>query len=250
MRNVSALVNATNGMLSAQYEYGPFGELIRSSGPSSKGNPCRFSTKYQDDETDLLYYGYRYYVPTTGKWLSRDLLVERGFQSLHPRDRAYHADGPNDYAFVRNNPILATDYLGLLCIKGCPCGEAATQINAVGALRAYQARSLANDAFSATRRTGLSGAHNGPADAFRHCFWSCRMAQELNPGLAEIIGNIHERCGEGPAAEAAMDLANNASGRAFGTRGADCYNLCLGAVYEGTLVTSPSGKPPSLMYCY
>jgi RHS repeat-associated protein len=27
----------------------------------ARANSFRFSTKYQDDETDLLYYGYRYY---------------------------------------------------------------------------------------------------------------------------------------------------------------------------------------------
>jgi len=39
-------------------------------------NPIRFSTKYDDDESDLLYYGYRYYKPSTGTWLSRDPLGE------------------------------------------------------------------------------------------------------------------------------------------------------------------------------
>jgi hypothetical protein len=42
------------------YKYGPFGELIRASGPIAKLNPFRFSTKYEDDETDLVYYGSRY----------------------------------------------------------------------------------------------------------------------------------------------------------------------------------------------
>src|SRR5208283_3739186 len=50
---------------------GPFGEVIRATGPMAKANPFRFSTKYQDDETDLLYYGYRYYNPAMGRWLSR-----------------------------------------------------------------------------------------------------------------------------------------------------------------------------------
>ena len=35
----------------------------------AKANPFRFSTKYQDDETDLLYYGYRYYDASKGRWL-------------------------------------------------------------------------------------------------------------------------------------------------------------------------------------
>jgi RHS repeat-associated protein len=44
----------------------------------AKANPFRFSAKYQDDETELLYYGYRYYSASTGRWLSRDPLGERG----------------------------------------------------------------------------------------------------------------------------------------------------------------------------
>ena len=40
-------------------DYGPFGEVIRSTGLMAKNNPFRFSTKYDDDESDLLYYGYR-----------------------------------------------------------------------------------------------------------------------------------------------------------------------------------------------
>ena len=54
--NLAALVNAADGTLLAQYEYGPFGEVIHATGPLAKANPFRFSTKYQDDETDLLYY--------------------------------------------------------------------------------------------------------------------------------------------------------------------------------------------------
>ena len=41
---------------------------------AATANPCRFSTKYQDDESDLLYYGHRYLRTTTGGWLSRDPL--------------------------------------------------------------------------------------------------------------------------------------------------------------------------------
>ena len=80
--NVAALVSATNGAAAAQYEYGPFGEVIRATGPMAKANPFRFSTKYQDDETDLLYYGYRYYNASTGRWLNRDPLEEGGGYNL------------------------------------------------------------------------------------------------------------------------------------------------------------------------
>jgi hypothetical protein len=54
--NVTSLINAADGKSVAQYEYGPFGEIIRATGPMAKFNPLRFSTKYQDEETDLVYY--------------------------------------------------------------------------------------------------------------------------------------------------------------------------------------------------
>ncbi len=62
---------------------GPFGELLRATGPMAKANPFRFSTKYQDDESDLLYYGLRYYNPSTGRWNSRDPLGDRAFFKTH-----------------------------------------------------------------------------------------------------------------------------------------------------------------------
>jgi RHS repeat-associated protein len=80
--NVAALVNAAGGAMTAQYEYGPFGEVLRATGPLAKLNPFRFSTKYQDDESDYLYYGYRSYNPGTGRWLNRDPLGDLGFKLL------------------------------------------------------------------------------------------------------------------------------------------------------------------------
>jgi RHS repeat-associated protein len=97
--NVAALVNAADGNPVAQYEFGPFGEVLRATGLMARSNPLRFSTKYQDDETDLLYYGFRYYDPRTGWWDSRD--------------RAEEGGGLNIYAFVRNSPISCSDGVGL-----------------------------------------------------------------------------------------------------------------------------------------
>jgi RHS repeat-associated protein len=102
--NVSALVNAANGATVANYEYGPFGELIRATGPMAKLNPFRFSTKYYDDETDLIYYGYRYYKPSTGTWLCKDPIGERG--------------GPNLYGFLKNDSVDAIDLLGMATYSG------------------------------------------------------------------------------------------------------------------------------------
>ena len=87
-----------NGTLAPRYGYGPFGEVVRASGPMAGQNPFQFSTKYTDQETGLNYYGYRYYNPSTGRWISRDPIGEAG--------------GMNVYDFVRNHPLYAIDDTG------------------------------------------------------------------------------------------------------------------------------------------
>jgi len=91
--NVAALVSATNGAVTANYEYGPFGELIRATGPMAKANPFGWSDKITDPETGLSYYGHRYYNPSTGRWLSRDPLQEQGAVNLY----GYVDNDPSDY---------------------------------------------------------------------------------------------------------------------------------------------------------
>jgi len=88
--NIVALSAASDGSETARYEYGPFGEPIRLTGPAGNLNPFRFSTKRTDSTTDLVVYEYRAYNPILGRWLSRDPIGERGGRQLH--------------GFVRNAP--------------------------------------------------------------------------------------------------------------------------------------------------
>ncbi|HEY5910877.1 MAG TPA: RHS repeat-associated core domain-containing protein [Verrucomicrobiae bacterium] len=106
--NVSALIDAADGNALTRYGYGPFGEPIRVTGLMARATPFRFSTKYQDDETGLLYYGYRYYSVSTGRWVSRDPLEESGGRNLH--------------CFVGNSPTTSTDSSGL-CAGPCASVE-------------------------------------------------------------------------------------------------------------------------------
>ena len=87
-----------NNKQSPAYAYGPFGELIRATGSKKDEFNFRFSTKYQDAETGLLYYGFRYYDADQGRWLNRDPIGERG--------------GLNLYGFVDNDSLNYWDYLG------------------------------------------------------------------------------------------------------------------------------------------
>ncbi|MBA4387635.1 MAG: hypothetical protein C0404_06615, partial [Verrucomicrobia bacterium] len=95
--NVLALL-AENGSTAASYEYSPFGQCIAVQGSAAADNSFRFSTKQFDGETGLGYWGYRYYHPETGRWLSRDRIGEIG--------------GINLFSFLANKVGVAYDALG------------------------------------------------------------------------------------------------------------------------------------------
>ena len=98
--NVTLLASASSGAASANYEYDPFGNVLRATGPMSLLNPFRFSTKFADAHSELNYYGYRFYNASQGRWLSRDPLAERASRGL--------------YTFVNNDGLDFRDILGLV----------------------------------------------------------------------------------------------------------------------------------------
>ncbi len=83
----------------AHYQYSPYGTVLSMTGDYAEENPFRFSTKYHDDETGFVYFGFRYYVPWLGRWLNRDPIGEN--------------DSPNVHVFLRNGPLQGVDYPGL-----------------------------------------------------------------------------------------------------------------------------------------
>jgi len=86
--NVSEYLDNT-GSIVAHYQYDAFGNILDSSGNKVEEFERKFSTKRQDNETGLYYYGYRYYDTEVGRWLNRDPIEEGG--------------GMNLYAFVGND---------------------------------------------------------------------------------------------------------------------------------------------------
>jgi RHS repeat-associated protein len=100
--NVTEITDLS-GNPAASYRYDAFGNTLTSTGAYADQNRYRFSTKPLDSEVTnapLYYYGYRYYDPMTGRWLSRDPIGEAG--------------GVNLYAFVGNSSPARMDYLGKL----------------------------------------------------------------------------------------------------------------------------------------
>ncbi len=96
--NVGEMIDADDGSIGAHYEYDPFGNVLLAPGSMAKKNVFRFSTKYTECETNLHYYGYRYYYSELGRWINRDPIQEEG--------------GFNLYRFVSNDGINGNDYLG------------------------------------------------------------------------------------------------------------------------------------------
>ncbi|TWT45282.1 tRNA3(Ser)-specific nuclease WapA precursor [Phycisphaerae bacterium RAS1] len=115
--NVGQLIDPDVGSaassIKAHYEYDPYGGVVASSGTYAATNTYRFSTKPWDDETGLGYWGYRYYDPRLGRWISRDPISEEGGVAL--------------YSYMHNRPNSGIDPVGLTpCTSRCgdePCNN-------------------------------------------------------------------------------------------------------------------------------
>ncbi len=90
------LVTSENGEVTEETQYEPFGEQI-----NAAEERYTYNGK-ERDETDLYYYGARYYDPAIGRFISRDPLTgEKEFpQTL------------NRYVYCLNNPLTYTDPAG------------------------------------------------------------------------------------------------------------------------------------------
>ena len=112
--NVVALVDPLTCAVVESYSYTAFGgeTIYDASGEiltfSSVKNYWRYAEKRIDEETGLIYFGIRYYDPSTGRWTSEDPIG--------------YVDGPNFYAYLHNNPINHFDRLGLATENNNPDG--------------------------------------------------------------------------------------------------------------------------------
>ncbi|MBU0049621.1 RHS repeat-associated core domain-containing protein, partial [Klebsiella pneumoniae] len=101
----SGLETDGKGQLVSYEEYYPYGgTAIWSSGNTVEADykTIRYSGK-EKDATGMYYYGYRYYQPWIGRWLSAD--------------PAGTIDGLNLYRMVRNNPVTLHDPDGRMPLK-------------------------------------------------------------------------------------------------------------------------------------
>lgn len=95
--NITGYVNESGGIV-ARFQYDDFGRVVDETGTQKDDFNFRFSSKYEDTETDLNYYGFRYYSAELGRWLNRDPIEEKG--------------GVNLYVNCFNNCLGLVDYNG------------------------------------------------------------------------------------------------------------------------------------------
>jgi len=100
-----ALVD-NSGVVQTQYSYEPFGTTTATG--AANGNTLQFTGR-ENDGTGLYYYRARYYHPGRQRFVSEDPL------------RLASGD-PNLYGYVANNPVNATDPLGLMSPKQAYAG--------------------------------------------------------------------------------------------------------------------------------
>lgn len=96
--NASEYINSS-GAAEAHFVYDAFGQTTEASGTNLGRFSYRFSTKFDEPLPGLYYYGFRYYNPSTGRWLNRDPIEERG--------------GLNLYGYVVNASVNYLDSKGL-----------------------------------------------------------------------------------------------------------------------------------------
>ena len=191
--NITDLVD-TNGSVVAHYEYDPYGNTIAQSGAQADVNPFRFSTKYWDGETGFYYYGYRFYSPKLGRWLSRDPMGDEAFLRRFVAGRTWQQQRKYReesfqllYLFVANNTFNSVDIFGLRWID--QMGGIISDINdlvdnlvfwdrlrlfGVGPKCGWE---VLNQAF-------LPGGH-GPYD---HCMASCELAKDCGSLVSLLLG--------------------------------------------------------------
>ncbi len=97
--------------LQAHEEYFPSGELWidETSDPQHTQAPYLFTGKELDTETNLYYFGARYYDPRLSVWVSPDPILDSLMHGAGVAGGVYTPSDLGVYSYSRNNPILLRD---------------------------------------------------------------------------------------------------------------------------------------------
>ncbi|PDO86784.1 hypothetical protein BK796_10035 [Kosakonia pseudosacchari] len=139
----SSLEVDSSGELISQEEYYPYGGtalFVARSQLEADYKTIRYSGKEQD-ATGLYYYGYRYYQPWAGRWLSAD--------------PAGGIDGLNLFRMVRNNPVSQRDDNGLIATGNAARRQVAMEFITPQHMAAIEVVSELHEAIISFREAGV-----------------------------------------------------------------------------------------------
>ena len=112
-KNVWELYKA-DGTIATAYDYAPFGEVTAN---GTAEQPFQWSSEFYDSELGMVYYNFRFYNPSDGRWILREPIAEQGSFNL--------------YSFTDNLILPTMDVLGLMTdsIRGYIIHEAARGVD-------------------------------------------------------------------------------------------------------------------------
>jgi len=88
--------------------YFPFGETWIDRGPQTQRLPYRYTAQELDQDTQLYYYGARYYDPRTSVWESPDPILGQ-YLTGKPNGGVYRSENLNLYAYASQDPMIYID---------------------------------------------------------------------------------------------------------------------------------------------
>jgi len=112
----SSIETNSAGVLIQTLDYNPFGSVRTNTKTTSYDNKKKYTGKELDGETNLMYYGARYYDAEIGRWMGVDPLV------LSPASKKFMSimgdpQQVNYYQYTRNNPMKYVDPTGMYNVE-------------------------------------------------------------------------------------------------------------------------------------
>jgi RHS repeat-associated protein len=124
------LVTDDQGTVYQHLEYFPSGEIWVDERSETQRTPYLFSGKELDEETGLSYFGFRYYDPRQGQWISADPILDEmldvgSLAQPHLVPSPFQLTG-YPYTYVANDPLGFVDPAGLSKYKQLSGGSTGT----------------------------------------------------------------------------------------------------------------------------